>query len=62
MNAGKIRERLGWRPRHGFDDGLAETVAWYRANGAWSDRVRSGAYRDYYEQQYAARLAQGGAG
>ena len=26
---------LGYRPQHGFDDGLAETIAWYRANEAW---------------------------
>jgi len=26
---------LGYRPRHSFEDGLAETVAWYRANEAW---------------------------
>ena len=58
----KIREQLGWRPRHGFEQGLAETVAWYRANSAWSDGVRSGAYRDYYEQQYARRLAVGAGG
>jgi len=26
----KARERLGWSPRFGLDDGLARTVAWYR--------------------------------
>ena len=31
MNSAKIRGELGWRPRHDFDAGLAETVAWYRA-------------------------------
>jgi dTDP-glucose 4,6-dehydratase len=56
MNAAKIRGALDWRPRHRFEEGLAETVAWYRANAAWSDRVRSGSYRDYYERQYAARI------
>jgi dTDP-glucose 4,6-dehydratase len=57
MNSRKIREQLGWRPRHDFDQGLDDTVGWYRANAAWADRIRSGAYRDYYEQQYAKRLA-----
>ena len=26
---------MGYAPRHSFEDGLAETVAWYRANEAW---------------------------
>lgn len=26
----KIRQQLGWRPRHRLGEGLAETVAWYR--------------------------------
>jgi dTDP-glucose 4,6-dehydratase len=62
MNSKKIREALCWRPRHTFEDGLTETVAWYRGNGPWAERVRSGAYRDYYERQYGARLALGGGG
>jgi hypothetical protein len=32
--------------------GVPETIAWYRSNGAWLDRVRSGAYREYYQRQY----------
>jgi dTDP-glucose 4,6-dehydratase len=59
MNADKIRGELGWRPRRAFEEGLAETVAWYRANAAWTQGVRSGAYREYYERQYAARLSGG---
>ncbi len=57
MDARKAREQLGWRPQRDFAQGLAETVAWYRGNGAWAGRVRSGAYRDYYERQYGDRLA-----
>ncbi len=57
IDARKIRQAFGWKPRHSFDTGLAETVAWYRANGDWASRVRSGAYRDYYDRQYGARLA-----
>jgi len=59
MNARKIRDGLGWNPRHDFARGLAETVRWYKDNPEWSARVRSGAYRDYYDRQYATRLAQG---
>ncbi len=38
-----------------FETGLARTIDWYRANAAWVERVRSGAYRDYYERNYGGR-------
>lgn len=56
MDATKIRSELGWKPARDFEQGLAETVAWYRNYETWWERVRSGAYRAYYEQQYGARL------
>jgi dTDP-glucose 4,6-dehydratase len=61
MDSTKIQNSLGWKPRHVFESGLKETVDWYRANGAWTERVRSGAYRAYYDSQYAGRLAATGA-
>jgi dTDP-glucose 4,6-dehydratase len=47
---------LGWRPQRPFDEGLAETVAWYRDNRAWWEPLKSGEYREYYARQYAERL------
>jgi CDP-glucose 4,6-dehydratase len=32
LDAGKARARLGWRAGWALDDGLRETVAWYRAH------------------------------
>ncbi len=52
IDATKIREELGWEPSYTFEQGLAETIDWYRVNEAWSQRVRSGAYKEYYRQQY----------
>jgi dTDP-glucose 4,6-dehydratase len=49
---------LGWQPQLPFDDGLAETVAWYRDNRTWWEPLKSGEYREYYAQQYAERLRQ----
>jgi CDP-glucose 4,6-dehydratase len=30
LDCRKARTRLGWNPRHGLDESLAETVEWYR--------------------------------
>jgi dTDP-glucose 4,6-dehydratase len=57
IDSSKLQE-LGWRPEHAFDrTGLAETVAWYRESRDWWEPLKSGEYKAYYEQQYAARLA-----
>ena len=56
LSSEKVRA-LGWEPRVRFDEGLAETVAWYRDNEWWWEPIRSGEYRDYYERQYGARPA-----
>jgi dTDP-glucose 4,6-dehydratase len=55
MDSSKARAVLGWRPRHTFETGLRKTVDWYVANKPWWERVRSGAYKAYYEQQYGGR-------
>ncbi|GAB2782967.1 dTDP-glucose 4,6-dehydratase [Streptomyces chlorus] len=36
----KARDELGYRPRHDFTTGLAETVAWYRDNRAWWEPLK----------------------
>jgi dTDP-glucose 4,6-dehydratase len=55
MDSSKVRATLGWTPKHTFESGLRQTVDWYVANKAWWERVRSGAYQAYYEQQYGSR-------
>jgi dTDP-glucose 4,6-dehydratase len=47
---------LGWRARTRFEDGLAQTVEWYRQNAWWWEPIRSGAYREYYERHYGRSL------
>jgi dTDP-glucose 4,6-dehydratase len=34
---------MGYAPQHSFEDGLAETVQWYRANEAWWRPLKSSA-------------------
>jgi dTDP-glucose 4,6-dehydratase len=52
IDAAKIKRELGWEPSYTFETGIAETIDWYLANGAWVAEVTSGAYRDYYAKQY----------
>jgi len=35
LDSSKIRNELGWRPDHGFKEGIEETVGWYIENGIW---------------------------
>ncbi|MCC6337857.1 MAG: dTDP-glucose 4,6-dehydratase [Myxococcales bacterium] len=56
IDASKIKRELGWTPAHTFEKGLAETVKWYLDNRPWWERVMSGAYKTYFDSQYAHRL------
>ncbi|WP_022910598.1 dTDP-glucose 4,6-dehydratase [Aestuariimicrobium kwangyangense] len=36
IDSSKLRSELGWQPQFtSFEDGLADTIAWYRDNEAW---------------------------
>jgi dTDP-glucose 4,6-dehydratase len=45
IDAGKIRDELGWVPEVTFEKGLERTVAWYLDNPEWIRRVQTGSYR-----------------
>jgi dTDP-glucose 4,6-dehydratase len=55
IDCSKIEKHLGWKPQHDFASGLEETVQWYLDNTAWIARVKSGAYREWLDKNYAAR-------
>jgi len=55
LSSQKVRA-LGWSPRVRFDEGLEQTVSWYRENAWWWEPIRSGSYREYYERQYGRSL------
>ncbi len=59
LNCRKVFLELGWRPQVDFEAGLRRTVRWYQENQTWWERVKSGAFREYYQKQYGERLAQG---
>jgi dTDP-glucose 4,6-dehydratase len=55
LSSEKLMRETSWRPLTGFEDGLAQTIEWYRTHADWVARVRSGEYRTYYQQNYGNR-------
>ncbi|PYR89817.1 MAG: dTDP-glucose 4,6-dehydratase [Acidobacteria bacterium] len=49
-------QSLGWRPQVAFDEGLADTVTWYRNNESWWRPIKDQdpAFRKYYQDQYGS--------
>ncbi len=35
LDSSKIREDLGWKPKHSFEEGIKKTVKWYLENEWW---------------------------
>jgi dTDP-glucose 4,6-dehydratase len=35
IDSSRMENELGWKPRHDFEKGLKQTVAWYNENEAW---------------------------
>ena len=56
LDTGKLRQ-LGWAPQVPFERGLADTVAWYRANEWWWRPIKEqdAAFTAYYAAQYGSR-------
>jgi dTDP-glucose 4,6-dehydratase len=56
LDTAKVRQ-LGWAPRVPFDEGLKDTVRWYRENEWWWRPIKETdpAFRAYYQTQYGPR-------
>ena len=56
LDTGKL-ESLGWQPQVPFEEGLAQTVRWYRENERWWRPIKNEdpAFRKYYQEQYGNR-------
>jgi dTDP-glucose 4,6-dehydratase len=57
IDCAKIERELGWRPEVKFEDGLRDTIAWYKSHADWVSKIRSGDYLLYYERQYGLRAS-----
>jgi dTDP-glucose 4,6-dehydratase len=55
ITTARLEQATGWHAEVPFEQGLAQTIQWYRENPGWIGRVKSGAYQTYYEKNYGAR-------
>jgi dTDP-glucose 4,6-dehydratase len=57
LRCDKMEKEFGWKPAVPLEEGLRQTIEWYRANGKWMEGVRDGDYLSYYEKYYEKRDA-----
>lgn len=55
IDAAKIKNELGWVPAYQFEQGIKKTIDWYLHHKQWWERIMSGEYKKYYDQQYHQR-------
>ncbi len=55
IDSTKLKQELGFSPKTDFTRGMEETVKWYRDNRVWWERIKSGAYLEYYRNMYENR-------
>ena len=55
IDCSRIESELGWHPAVSFKEGLRDTVRWYLENSAWTERVQTGAYRQWIAENYGNR-------
>jgi dTDP-glucose 4,6-dehydratase len=60
IDCSKAERELGWKPQVTFRQGIRDTIDWYKANSAWVNRIKTGDYLKYYEQQYGDRHRKSG--
>lgn len=55
IDSRKINRELGWHPTVTVEEGIQKTVSWYLSHQDWLSYTTSGAYQNYYKEQYEGR-------
>ena len=52
LDFSKIKNELGWKPQIKFENGLEQTIEWYKTHLDWVEEIYSGEYMNYYQKVY----------
>jgi dTDP-glucose 4,6-dehydratase len=55
LSCQKMKDHLDWTPKISLEEGLRQTIEWYRTNTKWLAAIRKGEYRTYYQKYYENR-------
>jgi dTDP-glucose 4,6-dehydratase len=55
VDSSKLTRLTGWLPEVSFEDGIRDTVEWYRDHESWWRPIKKGEFRQYYERMYGQR-------
>jgi dTDP-glucose 4,6-dehydratase len=55
IDCSATKAELAWSQQESFESGMRRTVQWYLSHETWVEAVRTGAYRDWMETNYADR-------
>ncbi len=58
LSSEKLMKETGWEQRMDFENGLAQTIDWYRTHQEWVQHVRSGEYQKFYDLNYGGRAVE----
>ncbi len=45
-------KKIGWEPRHTFEEAIKKTIKWYLENKDWWNKIKANEFDKYYEKQY----------
>ena len=55
IDATKIKNELGWRPKESFETGIKKTVSWYLDNMPWIKMITKTDYKTWIKENYTGR-------
>ena len=52
IDISKAKKLLKWSPKMNWDNGIIETILWYKSNDKWVASITSGEYKNWIRKQY----------